>query len=347
MFLKTCGMKLLWLFIISATLTATAVEVRVVHFNIKELSSAKLRSPGKQLHQVKAILRDLPFDFLSVQEMQYDMPGVPSPSFQTRGQNPKKLLQFADRADSEFTVNFAPANTGAHARTRSNGHYYTDTTSSEARRAVDQINFGIYPGQYSTALISRFPVLDYTVYSDMTWKEFNPKIDLSPFKTATGTPLPSDMKLFDKNFNHVEVEIAGQIVHVISFHTVPTYHFGNPHSVNTVRNRDQLRFLEWYLTGKSDIAIDLSHIRSVAGQPFIAMGDWNVDFESNKPGSKILRRLLSHSSVRSWMDVPSRTYEAPGHRPEKTANGFRLYRLLPGFFHSRELWRLWRRTSTP
>ncbi|MCH8091439.1 MAG: NAD(P)-dependent oxidoreductase, partial [Proteobacteria bacterium] len=63
----------------SAGTPAAAADLKVVHFNIMELDTVKLQNPNRQLKAVQVVLGQLPFDVLSVQEMQYDFPGVPFP----------------------------------------------------------------------------------------------------------------------------------------------------------------------------------------------------------------------------------------------------------------------------
>ena len=78
----------------------------------------------------------------------------------------------------------------------------------------------------------------------------------SQFTGGDGLPLRSDITLFDKNFTHVILDVEGKDLHVILLHSVPAYHFGNKKSPNYARNADQLRFLEWFLTGKTDRSME-------------------------------------------------------------------------------------------
>ena len=103
---------LLWSFSLFA-----ATPVKVVHYNIKELTSKKIKSPGNQLNNVKTILQKIPFDILSIQELQYDLPGVPDRSLTTRGKNMEILLDFIGRKG--MSTSFVPSNTGQRATKKS------------------------------------------------------------------------------------------------------------------------------------------------------------------------------------------------------------------------------------
>ena len=124
------------------------------------------------------------------------------------------------------------------------------------------------------------------------------------------------MELFDKNFLDVTIDIKGKEIHVIVLHTVPAYHFGNKNSPNYFRNRDQLRFLEWYLTGKTDIDVDLINIKPINDETFIAAGDWNVDPKSDNPGAEILKSLLKKTNP--WISLEDMTFtnEGSGYGPK-------------------------------
>ena len=197
--------------------------------------------------------------------MQYDLPQVPDATFTTEGKNMAALLRLIGADPESFHISFAPANTGRNARKRPDGNYYPDTSDPDSRNFADPVNFGVHPGQYSSALASRYPIIRQTVISDLPWAQFNSSIDLSPFRTKEGHPLPARIQLFDKNFTHLVVEMAGRPVHVVFFHAVPPFHFGNQHTPNYQRNRDQLRFLEWYLTGETDIPIHLPQLKPHCG----------------------------------------------------------------------------------
>ena len=43
-------------------------------------------------------------------------------------------------------------------------------------------------------------IIDEKIIADLKWKDFNPHIDFSKYRTPTGRKFPKDMLLFDKNF---------------------------------------------------------------------------------------------------------------------------------------------------
>lgn len=286
--------------------------IRIVHYNIKELDSTKINKPNTQLKYVKNVLSDLDYNILSLNEVQYDIPGVPNYKYKTRGENLRNLGNYLNSDMKDWSFSFHPANTGALARKKKDGSFYSDFKTKSAHNYADKVNYGIFPGQYSTGALFDFKKTYEVLVKDLKWRDFNKSINISRYKQADGKPLPKDMELFDKTFSDVTINIRGREVHLILLHTVPAYHFGNKKSPNYKRNADQLRFLEWYLTGKTDFPVELEHVKPLPpGTPFIAIGDWNTDITNRKnKGSQVLRRLFKKFTP--WMEKPGRTNETPG-----------------------------------
>jgi endonuclease/exonuclease/phosphatase family metal-dependent hydrolase len=310
--MKNLNILLLALIFVScSSLRNKKGQISVVHWNIKELTTKKLHNNNEQLDAVKNILDEFTFDILSVNELQYDLPNVPTETFQSQGVNAEILAKHLRKDPMEHAISFTQANTGNKAK-RVKYKYATKMTK-RSRKLADQDNFGLFPGQYSTALISKYPIKSEIIVKNLKWREFNKNVSFAKFRRANGRRVPTSIQLFDKSFTDVVIEVDGKEVHLIALHAVPSFHFGNKRSPNYERNRDQLRFLEWYLTGGTDISVKLpkkyAHIKPLKkGTPFIAMGDFNTSIYANNKGSEVLRRLFK--SVKLWMKQPGHTHEA-------------------------------------
>ncbi len=291
-------MKTLHLILLSLLVSCSTPTIKVVHYNIKELSTDKVDNKNHlQIKNAALVLKDHSFDVLSLNEIQFDSAGVPTPLQTSRGENVKKLAAYF--GVPEYTSVFHPANTGEKAKKKKNGSYYTNAASKEARAHADQINFGLFPHQYSTGALLNYKIVSEVVVKDIKWKDFNQSLDLNKFRTPEGNRFPKDIKLFDKNFTDVVADVDGHEVHFIFLHTVPAYHFGNKKSPNYKRNADQLRFLEWYLTGATDINVNLLSLKPLSSKDtFIAMGDFNTDINNlDNEGSKVLARLFQKTNT--------------------------------------------------
>ncbi len=292
--------------------TSQREQINLVHWNIKELTTKKLDDKNHpQMKAVENVLQNLDYNVLSINEIQYDLPNVPSDKYKTTAKNADKLARRLGGNPDNMAISFNQANTGNNAK-KFKGRYFEKMTR-KSRKYADQSNFGIFPGQYSTALLTYHPIKEEIVLQDLKWKDFNKKISTIRFKQANGKALNKNIELFDKSFTDSVIEIQDKEVHIITLHTVPAYHFGNKRTPNYYRNRDQLRFLEWYITGGTDIPVKLpkkySHIKPLKKTDrFIIVGDLNVSIYDSKPGSDVLRRIFRQAKL--WIRKPDHTHEA-------------------------------------
>lgn len=315
----------------------TPNTLRVIHYNIFELDSEKIKDlplndKDKISAQLKAVKKSLaPYDFhlMSINEIEYDLAGVPFPSFHSDGTNLQTLMKWL-RPEHAWDLHFAQANTGENAKKISKNSYATSNDPG-ARYYADPNNYGLFPGQYSTGLASRYPIKKRISIRNLPWKVFNPQVKLNKYRNGQKGKLPARISLFDKVFMDTIIEVNHHLVHVITFHAVPAYHFGNKKTPNYQRNLDQLRFLEWYLTGKTDIPTADSY-KSIsplsAEDTFIAMGDWNTDINDKNPGSVVLRRF---AQTHRLFPSHSITWESPNF------NSKRLSMRLDYIFYSNDL----------
>ena len=273
-------------------------KLRYVHYNIKELDSQKLRDETEQALSAAQILSELAPDFVSINEIQYDMKDVPTIAFKSEGKNLDKLLRLSGIGE-DWDQNFYPANTGARAQKDENGDFSANRGNMGL---VDSVNFGFFPGQYSTGFASRFSIESKLNINMLTWKDWDPSVDLSEYDI--GGVSETTYELFDKSFNVSKVKIGGHLVQFVTFHTVPAYRFGNSKSPNIERNKAQLEFLSWYLIGECDSRSESivkscrTKIRPLSkGERFIVAGDLNVDLSSENPGAFVLKSLLADSRV--------------------------------------------------
>ena len=322
------GKSSLTLFLFLFSFICFGKNFSVIHYNIKELDTKKMREGNPQVLLALDLIKKYPFELLSLNEIQYDLPGIPYASFTTKGKNIRFVGDTLEEGkNKEYFSLFHPGNTGHNAKKKRDGLYWPNLKNPKARAFADPVNFGLFPGQYGIGGLFKFPLKKKTVLHQLKWKDFEPGVDLSTFRDALGHSLPQDMALFDKAFVHAVLDVDGEDLHMILLHTVPAFSFGNSRSINIKRNAAQLRFLEWFLTGKTfGQEVSLKGIRPLSsGDPFIAMGDFNVDFrDSQKEGAKVMRSLLEKVSLVGPM---THTYEAPGFqkRPRAMLLDYILY----------------------
>ncbi|GEM_PF-1334156 len=319
---------LLLVLLSSCSLLQRGTPLKVLHYNIKELDSTKLaKGDHPQMLALTSFLKpEQEANIISINELQFDRPQVPNRNYQSYGLNLEKLTNLLWPKEN-WSTSFSQANTGNKAR-KWKGQYLIPG-QTHARKNADPVNFGLFPGQYSTGLATTYEIIGKIVVTDLKWRDFNPGVKLNHFRDATGSRLPKDIALFDKNFTDTLIKVRGQVVHLITLHTVPAFHFGNAKSPNYQRNADQLRFLQWYLTGRTDFKVELparfDHVRPLSPHDtFIAMGDWNTELDHPKnPGSKILRSFDATGRLfPSLGDIKADkekviTNEGYGHNPKR------------------------------
>jgi hypothetical protein len=205
------------------------------------------------------------------------------------------------------------ANTGANSIPWAGQNYLTDPNSPEADHVHDRENFGVFPGQYSTLMLSKYPVLHRWNQTDLELLQVFPDFPLAKYRDFDGKPYSQNVKLFDKSLSIVDVKIGDKILKVILLHAVPINDFGVKDSINLARNIYQGAFLEWLITGKTNFPMDTTDLDIEplqADQPFIVIGDLNFDIDSAELAEidHPLRRLSRNPIL--WMNRGMITYES-------------------------------------
>jgi hypothetical protein len=285
---------------------------RFVHYNIKELTTEKIIDANNpQVRKAAAILQGLTPDFISINEIQYDKPDVPNHGLPGTGDNMKRLIERALGSASGWQITFGEANTGKNAKKQSDGNYATNPNAPTSRPLADQVNFGTFPGQYSTGFAANSSIQSSIIKSDIKWIDWDASFPFGNHKLSDGSVLENTAPLFDKNFNVSMVKVGDKLVHMITFHTVPAFDFGSGGNLNELRNLAQLEFLEWYLLGTCETANTNSLVRQCnsgikpldSNDSFIAVGDLNVDYNDTSPGADVMRRLLTHARIHNMRPV--------------------------------------------
>ncbi len=279
---------------------------RYVHYNIKELTTEKIvNGNNPQFIKAAAILKELQPDFLSINEIQYDKPDIPNQGLPGTGENMKRLVAVVTGESSKWDFTFGEANTGKDAKKQPDGNYATNPNTPASRLLADQVNFGTFPGQYSTGFAAKGSIQSKTIESDLKWIDWDQAFPFSSHKLPDGSVLTNSAPLFDKNFNISLVKVDGKPIHMVTYHTVPAFDFGSGGNLNEMRNLAQLEFLEWFLVGDCDSALTNSPVRQcsrgikplAATDSFIVVGDLNVDYNDTSPGAAVMKRLLTHNRI--------------------------------------------------
>jgi len=288
------------LLFLSLNSCSTNVSLTVAHYNIKELSTKKILDKNdQQVISAIKVLKTIKADILSLNEIQYDIKNTPTQGLPGGGKNIKRLESRGKIFSPGDWYDFLfPSNTGERARKMKNGDY-AQVPNHKGRGLADPYNFGLFPHQYSMGLMSKYPVISHVFFKKLKWRDVFPNREIKEFLDNSGQKIKDDIELFDKGFADVVLKIGSREVHVILLHTTPAYHFGNEKTPNYARNADQLKFLEWYLTGETrgEINQNLGILPLEKNDFFIALGDWNLDWRSQgSEGHLILNSIFSKTT---------------------------------------------------
>ncbi|MCA9730862.1 MAG: endonuclease/exonuclease/phosphatase family protein [Deferribacteres bacterium] len=283
---------------------AFAQSTRIGLFNIKELSTEKLKQvdengvgQNQQLHAAASIIKEINPDILVINEIDHDYDAADSLIFTINAQRFKKSYL----RDSEYKYIFAaPCNTGLLSGFDLNNDGLTATQENLGTREYgdDCYGWGMYPGQYAMAVLSKKPILFNGV---RTFQKFL-------WKNLPGNHLPNEfysdeekeiLRLSSKSHWDVPVLIGADTLHLLLSHPTPPV-FDGPEDRNGRRNFDEIRFWKLYLDGSMALIDDAgNHGGLQRDASFAIVGDLNAapNNEIAYDDRTAIAQVLTHNLV--------------------------------------------------
>ncbi|MCP4544952.1 MAG: endonuclease/exonuclease/phosphatase family protein [bacterium] len=288
---------------------APVAAVRIGQFNIWEMSTTKITDVDEagagrngQLLAAAAIIREIAPEILIINEIDHDYDAVARGedlALNARRFNDLYLNRGANPLDYPY-VYAAPCNTGflTGKDLDNDGIVATARNLGEREHGGDAYGYGVYPGQYSMAILSRYPL---DVGDARTWRMFR-WIDL-PDNLITPDRFTDDelsiYRLSSKSHWDVPVQIGDRRLHLLVSHPTPTGYDG-PEDQNGRRNYDEIRMWVHYLDNDS-VLVDDAGVRGGldGGESFVIMGDLNADPHGDvlETGQRAIEQLLKHERV--------------------------------------------------
>ncbi|NND97046.1 MAG: endonuclease/exonuclease/phosphatase family protein [Pirellulaceae bacterium] len=251
---------------------------------------------GTDVHAINVarVVQTVRPDVLLINEIDYDDDGrtasVLNEQYFGRSQADLQAIEYPH-------VYAVPSNTGVDSRLDLN----QNTVVGEPN---DAWGFGVYPGQYSMAIYSRFPIDadGIRTFQKFLWKDLPGA--MRPVDPTTNQPYHSDaiwdrLRLSSKNHVDVPIRIGTFTLHVLASHPTPPV-FDGPEDRNGCRNHDEIQFWSEYLQGESATALVDDQGRAGglnAGQSFVIMGDLNADSFDGDGKRGAINRLIAHPRV--------------------------------------------------
>lgn len=293
---------------VGAAACSTAT-LRVGQFNIQELSTAKLLETGPdgaganpQVLAAAAIIQEIRPDILIVNEIDHDL------AADDLAVNARRFVDLylnrGERAIDYPHVFAAPCNTGRPSGVDLNGDGHVATAEDEGGRSYggDCFGFGNYPGQYSMAVLSRYPLEADSARSWQTFRWADLPDNLIPPDWFSPAAL-AVFRLSSKSHWDLPVRVpapSGDVrLHLLVSHPTPTGYDG-PEDLNGRRNYDELRL--WaHILDDDRVPVDDAGRRGglAAGERFVIGGDLNADPGGDvlPTGRRSIAQLLEHPRV--------------------------------------------------
>ena len=274
------------------------VTIRIATYNASlfgkqagEIRQRLLDGNDRQAEKVAAIVQTIRPDVLLINEIDYDADG------ETANLLAEKYFAKAqgDRDPIEYPWIFAvPSNTGIDSGLDLN-------RSGRGGEPHDAWGYGLYPGQYSMAVYSRFPINQENIrtFQQFRWKEMpgalrpiDPKTNQFYYDDSTWNAL----RLSSKNHVDIPFSIGQQTLHLAVSHPTPPV-FDGDEDRNGCRNHDEIRFWNDYLSGPTSTHLvdDQGNQGGLPSNALIVIaGDLNADPSDGDGQRQAIRTLLDH-----------------------------------------------------
>jgi hypothetical protein len=177
-------------------------------------------------------------------------------------------------------------------------------------RPGDAFGYGVHPGQYGLAILSRHPITAARTFQTLRWQAMPGHRMPRGFYGAEAEGV---LRLSSKSHWDVTVDVGGTLLHLLASHPTPPV-FDGPEDRNGRRNADEIRFWGDYLDGRDWIVDDAGARGGLGDGLFVILGDLNADPADGDGRRDAIRALLGHPRVADAL--PRSDGAAAAARPE-------------------------------
>ncbi|MEL6196774.1 MAG: endonuclease/exonuclease/phosphatase family protein [Pseudomonadota bacterium] len=164
----------------------------------------------------------------------------------------------------------------------------------QALGPTDAWGYGVFPGQYALAVLSRYPLTNPRTWARFAWSALpGAQRPMLP----EGAPLHDDttwaaLRLSSKTHLAVEVALPTGPLSLIAAHPTPPV-FDGPADRNGARNDDEIRLISALIAGADWLVDDDGAPGGIGPGPFVAAGDLNADPADGAARRTALTALLA------------------------------------------------------
>nr|WP_201154931.1 endonuclease/exonuclease/phosphatase family protein [Rhodothalassium salexigens] len=286
--------------------------VRIATFNVSLYRDAAgaliadLDAGSDQAHAIAEIIQRVRPDVLLLNEIDHDPQGRAVALLQER-----YLAEPHNGAAPVFYPHrfLAPVNTG-----QPSGHDLNRDGEVEAQGAQDAWGYGVHPGQYGMAVLSKLAIDAEAVrtFQHFRWADMpGAKLPDDPATEAPGDwygpEVLRDFPLSSKSHWDVPLRLEdGRALHLLASHPTPPG-FDGPEDRNGRRNHDEIRLWADYVTpGAADYLYDNQGGRGGLDDraAFVIAGDLNADPDDGAATAAIAQ-LLDHPRIETQPEPAS------------------------------------------
>ena len=293
----------------SERMTEPAADFRIAIFNIRELSTAKLTdvdSTGagrdQQVLAAAGVIQRVRPDILVINEIDHDYDSQDQGLEANARRFVSAYLNQGDQPIDFEHVYAAPCNTGILSGVDLDGDGLAadDSMRQDRRHGQDSYGFGLYPGQYSMAVLSRLPLKPQQArtFRRLLWKDLPDNLIPADHYSAEALEV---FRLSSKSHWDLPVRIGpDSTLHLLISHPTPRG-FDGPEDRNGRRNYDEIRLWKHYLNNEPSLYDDNGGRGGFEStQPFVIIGDLNSSpraTESLYDGKPAIAQLLEHPLI--------------------------------------------------
>ena len=200
----------------------------------------------------------------------------------------------------------------------------------------DAYGFGLYPGQYGMALLSKYPIDVDGIRTFQTFKWHHmphPQVPIIPDESGStdkGKPWYdveewAALRLSSKSHWDVPVKVGGKTVHILAMHPTPP-NFDGSEDRNGKRNFDEIRLMADYLSpDKGDYIYDDNgeKVSLSENARFVLVGDFNAADIGDKHREGVIEQLTEHPLVNN--DIIPTSAGGAGASGAEFSNRFTAY----------------------
>lgn len=198
----------------------------------------------------------------------------------------------------------APVNTGEPTS------FDLDNNGKAEQFGGDAYGYGLYPGQYGMALLSKYPIDNDEIrtFQLFKWHQMphpqkpflpNAESDDSPGTSWYSSEEWEAFRLSSKSHWDVPVNVDGTTVHILAMHPTPP-NFDGEEDRNGKRNADEIRLMADYLTPDKGLYIHDDNGKQATlneATRFVLVGDFNAADIGDKHREGVIEQLTESPYV--------------------------------------------------